>query len=134
MDFLTRIMVDGSVQVVTTNWSGMSNVNGRQGMQRPPGLAAPGMSPLSETLWRDKAQAADKMSDTSARLTWVDLWVTITARGHKQAILQGLTGASLKIKLMMMIMSVNNSGDILHEITLVRPPLFSCLLTLMSMS
>ena len=84
-DFLTRGLVDESVQVVT-NWSGMSNVNGRQGMQRPPGLAGPGMSPLSETLWRD-------ISDTSARLTWVDLWVTITARGHKQAILQGLTGA-----------------------------------------
>ena len=91
-DFLTRGLVDESVQVVT-NWSGMSNVNGRQGMQRPPGLAGPGMSPLSETLWRDKAKPADKISDTSARLTWVDLWVTITARGHKQAILQGLTGA-----------------------------------------
>lgn len=51
----------------------------------------PGMSPLSESLWRDKTDTG-KVGDMSARLTWVDLWVTIVQRGSKQAILQGITG------------------------------------------
>ena len=61
------------------------------GAQRPALGVMPGMSPLSETLWRDRTNT-EKVGDTSARLTWVDLWVTIHHGGSKQAILQGLTG------------------------------------------
>jgi hypothetical protein len=64
---------------------------GRQGALRPALGVMPGMSPLSETLWRDRTNT-EKLGDTSARLTWVDLWVTIHTGGSKQAILQGLTG------------------------------------------
>jgi hypothetical protein len=53
------------------------------------------MSPLSETLWRSKTNTGT-VGDTSARLTWVDLWVTIFRGGSKQAILQGLTGKPKK--------------------------------------
>jgi hypothetical protein len=73
------------------------------GRSQPPGAA---LSPLSETLWRAKSgtmtssvagAAGDQQKlqphrDFSARLTWVDLWVTVTGRGPKHAILQGLTG------------------------------------------
>ncbi len=72
------------------------------GRSQPPGA----LSPLSETLWRAKSEtmtssvagaAGDQQKqqphrDFSARLTWVDLWVTVTGRGPKHAILQGLTG------------------------------------------
>lgn len=50
----------------------------------------PPMSPLSETLWRDRTNIP--VGDTSVRLTWVDIWVTTVRHGSKQAILQGLTG------------------------------------------
>lgn len=72
----------------------MANANGRQGAissQRPHG-GMPQMSPLSETLWRDKITNTSTVGDTSARLTWVDLWVSVFRGGSKQAILQGLTG------------------------------------------
>ncbi|KAG0620262.1 hypothetical protein M758_4G202700 [Ceratodon purpureus] len=72
----------------------MANANGRQGAissQRPHG-GMPQMSPLSETLWRDKITNTSSVGDTSARLTWVDLWVSVFRGGSKQAILQGLTG------------------------------------------
>lgn len=51
-----------------------------------------GLSPLSETLWRDKAMT-DLVGDVSARLTWKDLNVTVTlSHGETQKVLEGLTG------------------------------------------
>lgn len=51
-----------------------------------------GLSPLSETLWRDKAMT-DLVGDVSARLTWKDLTVTVTlSHGETQKVLEGLTG------------------------------------------
>lgn len=64
----------------------MANMNGAAAA--PAGYA---MSPLSETLWRNKTNM-DKVGDTSARVTWVDLWVTLAGHGPKQTILQGITG------------------------------------------
>nr|PNR47134.1 hypothetical protein PHYPA_014254 [Physcomitrium patens] len=56
-----------------------------------PGTMKLGMSPLSQTLCMDKTDTM-KMGDVSARLTWVDLWVTTKRSGSKQIILQGITG------------------------------------------
>lgn len=77
----------------------MAHANGRQGAldyyndhSRPAPGTMPGMSPLSETLWRDRTTNQEKVGDHTARLTWVDLWVTIVRGGVKQSILQGLTG------------------------------------------
>ncbi|AQK64876.1 ATP-binding cassette sub-family G member 2 [Zea mays] len=54
------------------------------------------LSPLSETLWRDRAAAAAGgvlVGDVSARLAWRDLTVTVAlGTGDTQAVLQGLTG------------------------------------------
>jgi len=53
--------------------------------------AAPVLSPLSETLWRDRAGVL--LGDVSARLAWRDLTVTVAlGTGDTQAVLQGLTG------------------------------------------
>ncbi|KAJ7542445.1 hypothetical protein O6H91_10G107100 [Diphasiastrum complanatum] len=50
-----------------------------------------GLSPLSISLWKDKA--GPEVKDLSARLTWSDLTVTATnAKGDAQTILHGLTG------------------------------------------
>ncbi|KAI4351949.1 hypothetical protein L6164_006247 [Bauhinia variegata] len=52
----------------------------------------PGLSPLSETLWREKANA-EFIGDVSARLTWKDLTVMVTlSNGETQNVLEGLTG------------------------------------------
>ncbi|KQJ97270.1 ABC transporter G family member 11 [Brachypodium distachyon] len=55
--------------------------------------AAPPLSPLSETLWRDKAGLV-LLGDVSARLAWRDLTVTVPAAGGggTQAVLEALTG------------------------------------------
>lgn len=59
---------------------------------RPPAAAANGLSPLSETLWREKA-ITEFDGDVSARLTWKDLTVTVTlSNGETQNVLEGLTG------------------------------------------
>ncbi len=62
---------------------------------RPP---AGGLSPLSESLWKARAESTSvgvpSPHDFAARLTWIDLWVTVTGKGSKQAILQGLTGTT----------------------------------------
>jgi energy-coupling factor transporter ATP-binding protein EcfA2 len=52
------------------------------------------LSPLSETLWRDRAAAGGVLlGDVSARLAWRDLTVTVAlGTGDTQAVLQGLTG------------------------------------------
>ncbi|XP_004302267.1 PREDICTED: ABC transporter G family member 11 [Fragaria vesca subsp. vesca] len=56
------------------------------------GLVAGGLSPLSETLWREKA-SVDMVGDVSARLTWKDLTVMVTlSNGETQTVLEGLTG------------------------------------------
>jgi ABC-type transport system involved in cytochrome bd biosynthesis fused ATPase/permease subunit len=53
--------------------------------------ALPALSPLSETLWRDRAGVL--LGDVSARLAWRDLAVTVAlGTGDTQAVLQGLTG------------------------------------------
>ncbi|XP_059661622.1 ABC transporter G family member 11 [Cornus florida] len=51
-----------------------------------------GLSPLSETLWKDKANV-ELVGDVSARLTWKDLTVMVTLNGGEtQNVLEGLTG------------------------------------------
>ncbi|RDX74000.1 ABC transporter G family member 11, partial [Mucuna pruriens] len=56
------------------------------------GSTLPGLSPLSETLWREKANT-DIIGDVSARLTWKDLTVMVTlSNGETQNVLEGLTG------------------------------------------
>ncbi|CAD5171603.1 ABC transporter G family member 11-like [Musa acuminata AAA Group] len=56
------------------------------------GIVVGGLSPLSETLWRDKT-CTEFMGDVSARLTWKDLTVTVTlGKGETHKVLEGLTG------------------------------------------
>ncbi|GMH16097.1 hypothetical protein Nepgr_017938 [Nepenthes gracilis] len=56
------------------------------------GAIVGGLSPLSETLWRDKAKA-ETVGDVSAKLTWKDLTVMVTlSNGATQKVLEGLTG------------------------------------------
>ncbi|KAF2291657.1 hypothetical protein GH714_027931 [Hevea brasiliensis] len=56
------------------------------------GMVVGGLSPLSETLWRDKSNT-EFVGDASARLTWNDLTVMVTLRnGESQKVLEGLTG------------------------------------------
>uniref|UniRef100_A0A7N0VMG2 ABC transporter domain-containing protein n=1 Tax=Kalanchoe fedtschenkoi TaxID=63787 RepID=A0A7N0VMG2_KALFE len=51
-----------------------------------------GLSPLSETLWREKANP-EFVGDVSARLTWKDLTVMVTlSNGETQNVLDGLSG------------------------------------------
>ncbi|KAJ6684032.1 hypothetical protein OIU85_007702 [Salix viminalis] len=51
-----------------------------------------GLSPLSETLWRDKTKT-EFVGDVSARLTWKDLTVMVTlSNGETQRVLEGLNG------------------------------------------
>ncbi|PKI63299.1 hypothetical protein CRG98_016290 [Punica granatum] len=54
----------------------------------------PGLSPLSETLWKDRPEARGVSGDdVSARLTWKDLTVMVTlGKGGTQKVLEGLTG------------------------------------------
>jgi hypothetical protein len=77
---------------------------------RPP---VGGLSPLSESLWKARAEstsiAVPSPHDFSARLTWIDLWVTVTGKGSKQAILQGLTGYAEPGEIMA-IMGPSGSG------------------------
>ncbi|OAY85969.1 ABC transporter G family member 11, partial [Ananas comosus] len=58
------------------------------------GVVVGGLSPLSETLWRERSSmglVGD--GDVSARLTWKDLTVIVTLRsGDAQRVLDGLTG------------------------------------------
>ncbi|KAF3787715.1 ABC transporter G family member 11 [Nymphaea thermarum] len=50
------------------------------------------MSPLSETLWREKTDT-ELIGDVSAKLTWKDLTVTVTVgSGETHKVLEGLTG------------------------------------------
>lgn len=61
---------------------------------KPPnsGLVIGGLSPLSETLWKDKTNT-DVVGDVSARLTWKDLTVMVTlSNGETQNVLEGLSG------------------------------------------
>ncbi|MBA0789119.1 hypothetical protein Gotri_000114 [Gossypium trilobum] len=56
------------------------------------GMVIGGLSPLSETLWREKANT-EFVGDVSARLTWKDLTVMVTLNnGETQKVLEGLTG------------------------------------------
>ncbi|KAG6521774.1 hypothetical protein ZIOFF_018900 [Zingiber officinale] len=56
------------------------------------GMVVGGMSPLSETLWRDKADT-EFIGDVSARLTWKDLTVMVMLKGGEtHRVLEGLTG------------------------------------------
>ncbi|KAK4283280.1 hypothetical protein QN277_000247 [Acacia crassicarpa] len=55
--------------------------------------AIPGLSPLSETLWRETKTNVDFVGDVAARLTWKDLTVMVTlGNGDTQNVLEGLTG------------------------------------------
>ncbi|KAK7269009.1 hypothetical protein RIF29_21724 [Crotalaria pallida] len=55
-------------------------------------ISLPGLSPLSETLWREKTNT-ELIGDVSARLTWKDLTVMVTlSNGETQHVLEGLTG------------------------------------------
>ena len=56
------------------------------------GIVVGGLSPLSETLWKDRANT-EFIGDVSARLTWKDLTVTVTLpKGETQRVLEGLNG------------------------------------------
>ncbi|CAL0323868.1 unnamed protein product [Lupinus luteus] len=56
------------------------------------GTTLPGLSPLSETIWREKTDT-EIIGDVSARLTWKDLTVMVTlSNGETQNVLEGLTG------------------------------------------
>ncbi|KAK1304564.1 ABC transporter G family member 11 [Acorus calamus] len=56
------------------------------------GMVVGGLSPLSETLWKEKTNT-EFIGDVSARLTWKDLTVTVTLNnGETQRVLEGLTG------------------------------------------
>lgn len=58
------------------------------------GIVVGGLSPLSETLWKDKTET-EFIGDVSARLTWRDLTVTVTVEsGDTHDVLMGLTGYS----------------------------------------
>lgn len=51
-----------------------------------------GLSPLSETIWREKTNT-EIVGDVSARLTWKDLTVTVSlSNGESHKVLEGLTG------------------------------------------
>ncbi|KAK2989511.1 hypothetical protein RJ640_005403, partial [Escallonia rubra] len=51
-----------------------------------------GLSPLSETLWKEKANT-EFIGDVSARLAWKELTVMVTlSNGDTQNVLEGLTG------------------------------------------
>ncbi|KAJ1403979.1 P-loop containing nucleoside triphosphate hydrolase [Sesbania bispinosa] len=53
---------------------------------------AAGLSPLSESIWREKTNT-ELIGDVSARLTWKDLTVMVTlSNGESQNVLEGLTG------------------------------------------
>ncbi|KAJ4959928.1 hypothetical protein NE237_019838 [Protea cynaroides] len=56
------------------------------------GITVGGLSPLSESLWREKTDT-EFVGDVSAKLTWKDLTVTVTlSNGDTQKVLEGLTG------------------------------------------
>ncbi|KAK9697065.1 hypothetical protein RND81_08G012700 [Saponaria officinalis] len=56
----------------------------------PTTTAVVGLSPLSKTIWKDKATNKE---DVSARLTWKDLTVMVTLNNSEtQTVLEGLTG------------------------------------------
>ncbi|XP_058090203.1 ABC transporter G family member 11-like isoform X1 [Magnolia sinica] len=61
---------------------------------KPPGngIVVGGLSPLSETLWKEKTDT-EFIGDVSARLTWKDLTVAVSlSNGETQKVLEGLTG------------------------------------------
>lgn len=59
---------------------------------KPTGGVVGGLSPLSETLWKEKTDT-QLIGDVSARLTWKDLTVMVTlGNGETQKVLEGLTG------------------------------------------
>ncbi|KAL3512961.1 hypothetical protein ACH5RR_025678 [Cinchona calisaya] len=56
------------------------------------GIVIGGLSPLSETLWKEKTNT-EFVGDVSARLAWKDLTVMVTLNnGETQNVLEGLTG------------------------------------------
>lgn len=56
------------------------------------GIVVGGLSPLSETLWKEKTNT-EFIGDVSARLAWKDLTVMVTLNsGETQKVLEGLTG------------------------------------------
>lgn len=56
------------------------------------GTVVGGLSPLSETIWKEKANT-ELVGDVSAKLTWKDLTVMVTlSNGETQNVLEGLTG------------------------------------------
>ncbi|KAJ6818474.1 ABC transporter G family member 11 [Iris pallida] len=56
------------------------------------GMVVGGLSPLSETLWKERTDTG-LVGDVSARLTWKDLTVMVAlGSGETQTVLEGLTG------------------------------------------
>lgn len=52
-----------------------------------------GLSPLSETIWRDRASRQEHDGDISAKLTWKDLTVVVAvSQGESRTVLDSLTG------------------------------------------
>lgn len=58
------------------------------------GMIVGGLSPLSESIWKEKTTNIDMMvGDVSAKLAWKDLTVMVTlSNGDTQNVLEGLTG------------------------------------------
>ncbi|KAF5186111.1 Abc transporter g family member [Thalictrum thalictroides] len=72
-------------------------------------VIAGGLSPLSETLWKEKTHT-EFIGDVSARLTWKDLTVMVTlGNGETQKVLEGLTGYAQPGSLMA-LMGPSGSG------------------------
>lgn len=76
--------------------SNSSSSGGGGGAPRSSGVVVGGLSPLSETLWRERGSmglVGGGGGDVSARLTWKELTVIVTLRsGDAQRVLDGLTG------------------------------------------
>ncbi|KAH9616019.1 hypothetical protein KSS87_003211 [Heliosperma pusillum] len=78
---------------ITSKRDAMMEMEANKRQQEQAGnMVVAGLSPLSETLWRDKTNT-EFVGDVSATLTWKDLTVMVTLRnGDTQTVLEGLTG------------------------------------------
>lgn len=99
-------------------YNNMGRANGMHGPsypgqpidQRPHHRQVPGgVSPLTRSLWNKKGNAG-AADDMSTRLTWQDLWVSVTNnKGDNQTLLHGLTGYA-EPGSMLAIMGPSGSG------------------------
>lgn len=82
-----------NLETMTTS-SGVSEVVMEMEANKPQGngLVVGGLSPLSESLWKEKTNT-EFVGDVSARLAWKDLTVMVTlSNGDTQNVLEKLSG------------------------------------------